>query len=149
MDDQKLKKAAQKDGIEKMVVGVVLMHERQVLLLKRATSDFMPGLVELPSGGVEENETLAEALMREVFEETHLVLSPPDIKSYIDSFDYESRSGKKTRQFNYLAEINEVSSLVLSQEHEVFYWVDIGHIEDSRLPLSESTKAILDKVTNI
>lgn len=83
-----------KDGIEKVVVGaVIFLSQETPLLLRRTASDFMGGLVELPSGTVDKGETLIEALVREVKEETGL--SVASIDSYIGYFDYLSGSGKK------------------------------------------------------
>jgi len=41
------------DDIEKLVVGGIVICSNRVLLLMRAEGEFMGGLVELPSGGVE------------------------------------------------------------------------------------------------
>ena len=49
---------AKADGIEKLVVGAIVVSSHRVLLLTRAEGEFMGGLVELPSGGVEAGETL-------------------------------------------------------------------------------------------
>lgn len=145
MHEKELLDSAKVDGIQKIVVGAIVVHQGQVLLLKRAANDFMAGLVELPSGTVEEGETLQKALIREVFEETHLTLNKEDIGPFVESFDYESKSGKKTRQFNFLCQAHDVAELALSAEHETFYWVDIHHVAECRLPLSESTTQILKR----
>ena len=39
------------DGIEKLVVGAIVVCSNRVLLLTRAEGEFMGGLVELPSEG--------------------------------------------------------------------------------------------------
>ncbi|KAK0108229.1 hypothetical protein ONS95_003049 [Cadophora gregata] len=47
----------------------------QILLIKRAASDFLPNLWEIPGGSVESNdETLLHAVVREVWEETGLLV---------------------------------------------------------------------------
>lgn len=60
------------DDIEKLVVGAIVICSNRVLLLMRAEGEFMGGLVELPSGGVEAGESLEQALLRELEEETAL-----------------------------------------------------------------------------
>lgn len=144
MHEKELLELAKAENVQKMVVGAILVHQGQVLLLKRAPNDFMAGLVELPSGGVNDGESLQKALIREVLEETHLTLNKEDIGPFIESFDYESKSGKKTRQFNFLCQAHDVAELALSAEHETFYWADIHHVAECRLPLSESTTKILE-----
>ena len=49
--------------------------------------------MELPSGTLDLNESLIEALAREVTEETGLKITKID--SYLGFFDYIFRSGKK------------------------------------------------------
>jgi len=67
-----LMKGVQEDGINRYVVGAVIQRDSSVLLLKRPKDDFMGGIYELPSGRVEDGESLDIALYREVEEETGL-----------------------------------------------------------------------------
>ena len=55
----------------------------------------MGGLVKLPSETVDLNESLIEALSREVTEETGLKITKID--SYLGFFDYISGAGKKNK----------------------------------------------------
>ncbi len=113
---------SKEDNIVKNVVGAVIINNQQeVLLLTREKSDFMGGIDELPSGNMEENETIKEALIREVKEETNLEVK--EIKQYINYFDYLSGSGKKARQYNFLVEV-ETKEIVLT-EHQSYKWVSI------------------------
>ena len=114
--------AADADGITKHVVGAVIPDaEGRVLLLQRTADDYLGGLWELPSGGVDAGETLTEALHREVAEETGLTVTA--IKGYLGHFDYQSKSGKKTRQFNFTATTQESDSVKLT-EHDAHLWAD-------------------------
>ncbi|MCL7429118.1 NUDIX hydrolase [Streptomyces sp. YS415] len=115
--------AADADGIAKHVVGAVIPNaEGKVLLLHRAADDYLGGLWELPSGGVDAGETLTEALHREVAEETGLTVTA--IETYLGYFDYLSRSGKKTRQFNFTAHITHERDTVKLTEHNAHLWAD-------------------------
>ncbi|MER5550053.1 NUDIX hydrolase, partial [Streptomyces sp. NPDC002589] len=73
----------------------------------------------MPSGGVDAAETLTEALHREVAEETGLTVTA--IRSYLAHFDYLSKSGKKTRQFNFTATTHESATVKLT-EHDAHKW---------------------------
>ena len=64
--------AAAGEGIEKIVVGAIISKGDKVLVLCRREDDFLGGLDELPSGHVEDGESLPDALRREVKEETGL-----------------------------------------------------------------------------
>lgn len=108
----------------------------KVLLLKRPADDFMGGIYELPSGKVEGDETLDAALIREVGEETGLVVT--GIVAYLGSFDYTSGSGKKSRQFNFAVSV-EKSEPVLLTEHDSYLWASL----DEQPPVTDAVKEIV------
>ena len=54
----RLVKEAQALGINRHVVGAIILRGSKILLLERAKDDFMGGIYELPSGKVEKGETL-------------------------------------------------------------------------------------------
>lgn len=138
-----LHNALHADDIQKAVVGAVIdMGENKPLLLKRRSDDFMGGLVELPSGTVEANESLEEALMREVWEETGLVID--EICAFLGTFDYLSKSGKKTRQFNFKITVAN-NNMRLSCEHEAYYAYDLKSADFQSLNISADTKNIINK----
>jgi 8-oxo-dGTP diphosphatase len=116
-----LLKKASEEQVKKLVVGALIVKETKILLLKRPMDDFMGGIWELPSGNVEKYEDLCSALIREVLEETGLEID--EILKYVDSFDYESRSGKKARQFNFLIKIKNFNPVKLT-EHDDCAWVE-------------------------
>ena len=72
-------------------------------------------------GVVEEGETLGQALARELEEETGLELLR--IKGYIGSFDYLSKSGRATRQLNFVVEVAAQSQVRLT-EHDNHVWAN-------------------------
>lgn len=115
-----LMEKAREDGIEKLVVGgVIINDEKKCLILSRKADDFMGGIDEIPSGKLEKDETLFEALIREVKEESNLDVT--QISSYIDYFDYLSGSGKKSRQYNFVVKVNNYDEIQLT-EHDEFKW---------------------------
>ncbi|MCC2280540.1 NUDIX domain-containing protein [Streptomyces sp. ET3-23] len=120
LDD--LARTAERDGITKTVVGAVIAdtHDK-VLLLHRPADDYLGGLWELPSGGVDDGETLIDALEREVTEETGLTVVA--VGDYLGHFDYRSGSGRATRQFNFTATVNPGETITLT-EHDAHLWAD-------------------------
>lgn len=132
---------AVKEGINRFVVGAIIGKDGKVLLLKRKAGDFMGGIFEFPSGKVEENENLIEALKREINEETGL--QTLNVKAIIDTFDYESKSGKKTRQFNFDVTVNHDEIILSSKEHEVYTWISKNEFEQENI--TDSVKITLRK----
>ncbi|WP_367132823.1 MULTISPECIES: NUDIX hydrolase [Streptomyces] len=119
LDD--LVSAAERDGIAKTVVGAVIADDGgKVLLLHRPADDYLGGLWELPSGGVDDGETLIEALRREIAEETGLTVTA--VRGYLGHFDYRSGSGRATRQFNFTATVT--GETVTLTEHDAHLWAD-------------------------
>ena len=111
---------AQKDGIQKIVVGgIVLNNKREILVVTRKPNDFLGGIDELPSGHLENNETIPQGMAREIKEETGMDIA--QIECYLDHFDYLSGSGKKTRQFNFVIIPDDCSRVILT-EHSNFKW---------------------------
>lgn len=115
-----------KDGVVKNVVGGIIINQNnEFLLMTRKTDDFYGGIDELPSGNIEKSETIYEALVREIKEETNLDVEK--IENYINSFDYESRSGKKSREYNFSVKVRTTDNIKLS-EHEYYKWQSIEEV---------------------
>jgi 8-oxo-dGTP diphosphatase len=139
---EELKYQSQLNGIIRFVVAaVILNHDNQVLLLKRPENEFMGGIYELPSGKVEHGESLSEALIREVEEETSLCITK--VVSYLGHFDYLSQKSQKTRQFNFIVETLLYDQIQLS-EHESYVWQSLENVQDCNI--TDSTINILLQV---
>jgi len=67
-------------------VGAVLIHEGKVLLIQRAKEP-LRGRWIIPGGTVEVGETLEEALVREVAEETGLTVTPGHLLGVFDRIE--------------------------------------------------------------
>ncbi|MDE0128899.1 MAG: NUDIX hydrolase [Gammaproteobacteria bacterium] len=127
------------DYIEKLVVGGIVVCSNRVLLLMRAEGEFMGGLVELPSGGVEAGESLEQALLRELKEETALA-DDVVVKAFVDHFDYVSASGKRARQFNFLVESASDDVSLNHKEHADYQWLDISRVPFEKMNMSKATR---------
>jgi 8-oxo-dGTP diphosphatase len=67
-------------------VGAVIVHEGQVVLIKRGKPPLY-GRWVVPGGTVELGETLEEAIVREVLEETGLVVTPREVLTVFDRIE--------------------------------------------------------------
>ncbi len=124
-------------GIHRVVVGGVITRDGKALLLQRSADDYMGGIFEVPSGEVEEGETLLQALEREVLEETGLLTT--QVNAYLGAFDYLSGSGQQTRQLNFEIAVH-LSAIVLT-EHDAFVWA--GKTDLDTYPLSDQIRELV------
>lgn len=116
--DALIKKAAS-EGIRRYSVGAAIWNAAgELLVLKRKADDSFPGMYEIPGGGVDDGETLYDAVCRETREETGLLVK--NIDSYCGMFDYDEKG--RTRQFNFIVTVQDTKSIVLS-EHDDFLWI--------------------------
>ena len=101
----------------------------------------MGGFVGIPSGTVEAGEDLLTALAREVQEETRLIVT--SVLEYLGSFDYTSSSGKRSRHFNFLVEVEDSEIKLNPTEHQAYYLVALSDAAFTKLNISHATKAVL------
>lgn len=133
-----LENRAKDNGVEKIVVGAVIMNDNgEILLMRRKEDDFMGGIFEIPGGNAEKGEGIYEVLAREIKEETNLDLKK--VMTYINYFDYLSGSGKKCRQFNFKVEVK--GGPIVLTEHDTYKWVRLDEIEVQNV--SEEVKECL------
>ena len=141
---EELEVKLKEDGIQKVVAGAVISFpSEKILLLERTLDEFKGGLIELPSGGVDQGESIIEGLVREVKEETGLDVS--EINRYLGSFDYQSSSGKKARQFNFAVSVQSGEVKINPSEHSRFHLVNTTSNELQELNVSKKTREIIQK----
>lgn len=129
------------DGIEKNVVGAVIVNEKnEILIMSRKLDDFMGGIDELPSGNMEKGEDILKALAREVKEETNLDLK--EVICFINSFDYISGSGKKARQYNFAIKVEKNGEIKLT-EHDAYKWETLQNAREN-VKITDEVKECLE-----
>ena len=129
-----------KEGIVKNVVGAIIANEQgKILVMSRKSNDFMGGIDELPSGNIENGEDITTALAREVKEETNCDMQK--ILYYVDSFDYKSRSGKNTRQYNFAIRVKKTDNIILT-EHDAYSWETVEEVINNPKITTEVKKII-------
>src|SRR5262249_29288713 len=80
-----------------LAVSAAIIRDSKVLIVRRARPP-AAGLYTLPGGGVEVGETLKEAVVREVREETALVIEPVALAGYREAIAREG-DGRVERHF--------------------------------------------------
>lgn len=103
-----------------VAVKALLLHRGKALLVKRSASDLRaPGLWEFAGGKLEFGETPAQALAREVQEETGLTVQPGPVL-YAESFMASPSLHVVVNCFLCRSASNAVT---LSFEHDDYRWV--------------------------
>ena len=126
------------DGVQQQIVGAVVDHKGEILLLRRLPGDFRGGAWELPSGKVEPGEDLMTALHREVAEETGLAID--EITGYLGAFDYTARNGGHYRQHTWSVTPRSADTIEIElTEHDAYRWVDA----DEEHPVSDDLKRLI------
>lgn len=131
----------QKNNIQKIVVGAIIIFGDKVLLLERAATEFMAGLVELPSGGVELDEDFMASLVREVKEETNLDVVSVD--EYVGHFDYQSATGLNTRQLNFKVSVGLNDIKINPTEHARYILTSLPDLDFQGLNISDEVLEII------
>lgn len=62
------------------VYAMIVNDKNEILLLRRANTGYRDGYYDMPAGHLEDGETLREATIREVMEETGLSVSVDDVE---------------------------------------------------------------------
>ena len=121
------------------VRGIIKNDSGEILIVKRhPKSRTDPEMWELPGGKVEKGEFFADALVREIKEETNLDVEVGDFCEAVQN-DY---SHKRTVQIMmYL--IGAEGEVKISDEHTEFMWASIEKIKT--LEISTSLKKLLEK----
>jgi 8-oxo-dGTP diphosphatase len=121
------------------VRGIIRNSDGEILIVKRhPKSKTDPEMWELPGGKVEKGEHFADALVREIKEETNLDVNVGDFCEAIQN-DYPHK--RTVQLMMYLDDIN--GSVEISDEHTQFKWASMDEIRS--LELSTSFKKVLKK----
>lgn len=106
-----------------LAVSAAIIRDGKVLIVRRARPP-ASGVFTLPGGGVEAGETLREAVVREVREETRLAIEPLGLAGYREVITRD-RDGKVERHFVILPFAARWSSgeVVLNEELAEAHWL--------------------------
>jgi ADP-ribose pyrophosphatase YjhB (NUDIX family) len=111
-----------------LAVSAAIFRDRKVLLVRRARPP-ASGLFTLPGGGVEAGETLCEAVIREVAEETGLAIEPVALAGHREAIERD-REGGVARHFVILAFAARwlAGEPALNDELDACRWLDPADI---------------------
>jgi 8-oxo-dGTP diphosphatase len=107
-----------------LAVSAAIVRAGQILVVRRARPPAQ-GLFSLPGGVVESGETLAQALIREVREETSLAIEPVALAGFRETITRD-RDGRVERHFVILpfAARWRAGEVALNEELSEARWLD-------------------------
>lgn len=112
----------------RLIAKAALFNEKnELLLLTRSETDKVrPGEYDFPGGGVDEGETIIDAMLRETQEEIGVSLLPTDVSLVYSATDfYEEKSRVR---FLFLGYIQSSQQIKLSYEHSDYKWVAFDEV---------------------
>jgi 8-oxo-dGTP diphosphatase len=138
---------ANKEIIKKYSAGGIIYHNGKYLTIKWLSE----GTVEFPKGTIELGETIEQACIREVLEETGYnmrIVAPLTVSNFVFEW-HDGRTYDKTVHYFLLERIDELDPVTNREENEDFenYWLNAGEAYDA---LSfDDTKVALKKAISI
>ncbi|MDD2208772.1 MAG: NUDIX hydrolase [Bacilli bacterium] len=110
----------------KIVLTGIFQFQDEFLAVQRTKNDdFMAGAWEFPGGNMEYEETILEALKRELLEETGIIINPEKVK-IINFYDEIKEKTEKYHyvELDFLIELDSKDiEIKLSNEHDNYCWV--------------------------
>jgi 8-oxo-dGTP diphosphatase len=124
-------------------VGAVIVHDNRVLVVRRATEP-LKGEWSVPGGMLELGEKLKDGIIREVQEETGLLVEPTEVLDVFDSIwaDPDGRTRYHYVLIDYLCRVASGEALAATDVSEV-RWVSASELDS--LNMREITVTVIRK----
>ena len=110
------------------IAKILLFNERnQVLFLRVGIHKLRPErshVPDLPGGIVDPGESEFQAVIREVSEETNIVIGANDVTLGYANTTFYAAENKSVTRLLYTAKLNYTPVVTLSWEHEAYEWCD-------------------------
>lgn len=138
---------------KRAAAGIALLFDNKILLVHPTNSGWQRGTCGIPKGGIEEGEDPFEAAMRELNEETGIVLEPSLVDPTPHTVDFYRGNRPNGKLIYFVCEISDLSQIGLDdvrlpksmlQLHEVDWAKFVGRDEAYGIT-SRSQLIILDR----
>ena len=127
-------------------VFVILEKEDKILFIKRSGTGWMDGYFSLPAGAMEENETPAQAAVREAAEETGVTIRTDNLQ-FVHTM-HNLTNGQEWIGMYFLCHTWEGEATIKEpQKHSELRWVPIAEMPENTIPYVK--QAIENQVQNI
>lgn len=109
-----------------ITVGLILLKDNKVLMMRRCNTGYMDGYYALVSGHVEAGESLKQATVREAFEEVGITIKKEDL-------EFVCLHHKPDAYINFFLKAEHFEGTPFIKEPDKcneLIWVDIHHIPE-------------------
>lgn len=113
---------------QKSATVAVIKDNKLLLLLRGSTAPYNPNKYGFPGGMLEDNESLEDCVIRELFEETGIKAS----KDQLENLLLKYQSGHKRILF-VIKDDTIDSNITISWEHSEYVWVGTSDVADKSL----------------
>ena len=143
---------------KKNAAGVAIIWNSQILLVHPTGASWQKSSLGIPKGGIEKGEDILEAAVRELREETGIILQPGDLDPEPMVANYYKKNGSLAWQLIYftkviksLDEIGLSSSRVPKNQLQLdeIDWAGFVAIEQAYPKIHRSQLIILDRARDI
>ena len=110
-----------------VVAGILISHDKSILLAQRSAEKSFPLQWEFPGGKIEKGENSEGALRRELFEELNIEVNK------IKLFDYVVHEYELFRANIEFFLINEWSGKLLNKEGQNLHWKKLTDLRDLKI----------------
>ncbi|HEV7952003.1 MAG TPA: NUDIX domain-containing protein [Candidatus Saccharimonadales bacterium] len=118
----------QRESVAKILI---LNDQDEVLVLRIGEYEGYPEKShkpDLPGGLVDPGESEHQGVVREVLEETGIILEPQDVTLvYAETAAYTNEN-KSVSKLLYVARLNHTPKVVVSWEHESYEWCPLANV---------------------
>jgi ADP-ribose pyrophosphatase YjhB (NUDIX family) len=141
----------------KKSAGVVIVLNNEKILICHPSNAKWFGSYSFPKGGIDEGETIKQAALRELFEETSVKVDESKISKepiVLDYMNYKKKDVVYKKIYLFTMYINDISEIGLDSEIipkeklqlEEIDWAGFLNKEEAKLRLFHRSVPILDKI---
>lgn len=136
---------------------IIVLKNEKVLICHPSNNDKWFGSYSFPKGGIDEGETIKQAALRELFEETSVKLDESKISKeplVLDYMNYKKKDVVYKKIYLFTMYINDISEIGLDSEvipnHKLPFgeidWAGFISKEEAKLRLFHRSVPMLDKI---
>jgi len=125
----------------------IINANKEILILKRQNSEVYNDLWDVPGGKLEEGNTLLEALIREIREETGLKLEK--IIAVLSTAKFQGQAADKPIIFRNIYLVKAEGNVIISNEHAEYRWVSVENLKEYIFGNDEDLQKVLSHLPHI